>query len=310
MLRGMTVSVVAAAETVYALIGAALGPFATVWPYAVPSDVTVHANYNDGTGEQLLVQGADYTLAASNPTLTNGGNVTLAGYLLANHGGVWPAGAQIAIARLTPRSQPSTFGEAVGFSPQASEQALDNISRQVQELTTQMRRTVRVDYGETPPLIGSVANSALWGVDAGGNFLNFIYGGNPGQLVGTDINGALTFYPAPIPGAGSGVGPQVPGLIASNGVQLLPWSIWSVRTLLGAFSGTLPKRSTIAPGAWLMVADAEYHAGVNNYTVNAFAGDQISARGVLANNWKLALSNQVGLFLNGATSWTVIPYGS
>ena len=83
MLPRMTVATILT-ETVYALVGTALGPFNTVWPYNAPRDVTCQVDYGDGAGPQLLVQGADYMLTANNPTLSNGGSVTLAAYVLSN----------------------------------------------------------------------------------------------------------------------------------------------------------------------------------------------------------------------------------
>jgi hypothetical protein len=178
-------------ETIYSLAGSStLGPFNTVFPYNASGDVTVWLDVGDGIAE-LLAQGSDYTLTASNPTLTNGGSVTLAAYLLTT--ATWAAGAQVALVRATPRSQPSTFGEATGFSPQASEQALDNVERQVQELTAQAQRTLQVEFGGDAPVIPLV-DSSLWGIDAAGTFLNFVYGAEPNKLIGTDATGALTLW--------------------------------------------------------------------------------------------------------------------
>jgi hypothetical protein len=147
MLARMTVAAVST-ETLYALSGTTLGPFNTVWPYASPGDVTCQLDYGDGTGAHLLVQGADYMLTASGPTLSAGGQITLAAYVLSNFGAAWAAGAQLMLARLTPRSQPSAFGEAVGFSPQASEQALDNVERQVQEMSALLGQALMFPPGD------------------------------------------------------------------------------------------------------------------------------------------------------------------
>ena len=203
----MTVAA-ALTETVYSLVGSSLGPFSTVWPYNAPGDVTVQIDYADGAGPHLLGQGVDYFLTASNPTLSNGGSVTLAAHVLTSP--TWPLGALLALVRITPRSQPSSFGEAVGFSPKASEQALDNVERQVQELTAWMRRSVQVGYGESAPVIDQV-DSSLWGIDADGDFQSFIYGSSPMKVIGTNAASELTFYPWPPPGEGGGGGEIIAG---------------------------------------------------------------------------------------------------
>jgi hypothetical protein len=182
-------------ESVYALTGATLGPFNTVWPYNAPSDVAVYLTYDGVTWGGLLSQGADYTLTAYNPTLTNGGFVTLAAYML-DPGGAWLPGAQIVVARRTPRSQPSTFGEMVGFSPKSSEDALDNVERQVQEMNTVQGRTLRVPPGVNPPLVELIP-STLWGVDENGAFYEWPYGAEPNMLMGTDSGGRLKFWGLP-----------------------------------------------------------------------------------------------------------------
>jgi hypothetical protein len=196
----MTVAAVVT-ETVYALAGAALGPFNTVWPYNAPGDVTVQLDAGDGNGPRLLAQGTDYQLTARNPTLTNGGSITLAAYLLTSP--AWLAGAEVALVRVTARSQPSSFGEAVGFSPQASEQALDNVERQVQELTAQALRTLRVEFGDGGPLV-SVVPGTLWGIDNEGEFLSFQYGNYPLKYLGTNASGALALLSPPAGGGGGG----------------------------------------------------------------------------------------------------------
>ena len=188
----MTVTA-ALTETVYALTGSSLGPFSTVWPYNAPSDVTVQLDVGDGNGPRLLAQGADYTLNASSPTLTNGGSVTLASHVLVEP--TWNLGALVAIVRSTPRSQPSSFGEAVGFSPKASEQALDNVERQVQEMSATLRRAVLYDYGEGG-VVAPTDPLALWTNDANGKLTDFGYGAS-NVLIGTDNNGNLKLWTPP-----------------------------------------------------------------------------------------------------------------
>ena len=193
----MTVAAVTTSTT-YALAGTTLGPFATVWPYANPGDVTCKIDYGEGSGPQLLVQGADYMLAANNPTLSNGGLVTLAAYVLSNFGAAWGPDAEIILARLTPRSQPSAFGEAVGFSPQGSEQALDNVERQVQEVGEVAGRALVVP----PPEHGLILPPAA---ERSGMYLGFDAGGLPIAVP---------------PGASGGTGPPGPqGAPGPQGVQ-------------------------------------------------------------------------------------------
>ena len=69
-----------------------------------------------------------------------------------------------------------------------------------------MSRTVNVDYGGEAISIVPIP-SALWGLDAAGDFENFVYGEAPGKLIGVDATGVLTFYdpaglPSPIGGSG------------------------------------------------------------------------------------------------------------
>lgn len=130
-------------ETVYALAGAALGPFNTVWPYAEDADVSAWLDY--GNGPQLLANGSDYTLADLVP-LETGGAVTLSGNLLVT--GAWPAGSTLALVRGTAVGQPSSFGQSQALSPLGMMAAIDNLSRQIQELKTGEGRMVGAAYGE------------------------------------------------------------------------------------------------------------------------------------------------------------------
>ena len=185
-------------ETVYALTGTTLGPFNTVWPYNAPSDVNVSLSYaaNYGAGQwRSLTQGVDYTLTAYNPSLNNGGYVTLASSVM-DPSGSWQAGAQVILYRVTPKSQPSSFGEAVGFSPQASEQALDNVERQVQELGAQVSRSLRVNPGLQVTTGISNEPYTLIGTDVNGNIVQVVYGTQPNTIVGVNAAGALVFIPA------------------------------------------------------------------------------------------------------------------
>lgn len=130
-------------ETVYALAGSSLGPFNTVWPYAEDADVSAYLDY--GPGPQLLANGSDYTLADL-VILETGGQVTLSGNLLVN--GAWPAGTILTLARGTAVGQPSSFGQSQALSPLGMMAAIDNLSRQVQELKTAEGRMVGAAYGE------------------------------------------------------------------------------------------------------------------------------------------------------------------
>lgn len=143
-------------ETPYALAGAGLGPFSTVFPYAMAADVQVWLD--TGAGPGLLAAGADYTLTETPPSLEAGGEVTLSAVFLV--GGVWPAGSALALIRLTPNSQPSVFGEIDTFSPSASEAALDNVERQVQEVRTALQHGVRTGPGEAGYVIPDAAARA------------------------------------------------------------------------------------------------------------------------------------------------------
>jgi hypothetical protein len=149
----MTVAPVATV-TIYALAGANLGPFNTVWPYAEDADVT--ALLDIGAGQQLLEQGVDYTLTDIPPTLTGGGEILLNAALVPV-AGAWPGGAKVILSRSTAEGQPSAFGELAAFSPQATEQALDNISRQVQEIGQQLAQGLRFPFGEVAPTLPDAA---------------------------------------------------------------------------------------------------------------------------------------------------------
>lgn len=127
-------------ESTYALIGTALGPFSTVWPYEDTDDITVWLDL--GAGPAGLSLGVDFTVFGAAVTLSA---------LLIPVAGVWPAGATISLARLTPDGQPSAFGEAGTFSPAACEAALDDLARQEQERLTASRRALSLPFGEQAP---------------------------------------------------------------------------------------------------------------------------------------------------------------
>jgi len=141
-------------EVTYAIGGtASLGPFSTVWPYEVPSDVNVWL-CELGSSPVELALGADYTLAPSGDVLTGGGTVTILPAVLAQYQdpanpGFWLAGARIAVLRGTSQSQPTDFGTLSEFDPEVYTQALDHVERNVQDLDGPIARSVRVPPGDT-----------------------------------------------------------------------------------------------------------------------------------------------------------------
>ena len=134
---------------------------------------------------------------------------------------------------------------------------------------------MQVDYGETPPVIvGGTVDSALLGLDAGGAFLQFVYGASPGSLIGTDGHGALTFYP-PVDGAVTGPAPFVD--IAVNATLHFGERYW-------ADSPAAPLTLTLDPlAAAGASATLEVYCGnsaaINNVTIQGAGADQISFEG-------------------------------
>jgi hypothetical protein len=158
----------ATTETVYQIGGtASLGPFNTVFPYAEDQDVSVYLD--QGAGPVQIFAPGQLTLTDGG-ALPNVGTVLLAAGLLPL-AGQWPAGSTLTIARNTPQSQPSAFGELGQFSPSASESALDNIARQVQDLAAKIKRAWTSAFGQagfTLPDPAARANTALT-FDGAGN---------------------------------------------------------------------------------------------------------------------------------------------
>ncbi|HEV2530963.1 tail fiber domain-containing protein [Phenylobacterium sp.] len=132
-------------ETAYNLAGANLGPFATVWTCNDPSEISVTLNIG-GLSTVISGGGVDYSVSGG-PALTAGLNVTLLAHNIPG-GGAWPANCTLALRRVSLSGQPSAFGEALGFSPSASEQALDAVARQAQDLFTRTSRCLRAQPGE------------------------------------------------------------------------------------------------------------------------------------------------------------------
>lgn len=98
-------------------------------------------------------------------------------------------------------------------------------------------------------------------------------------------------------------------LISASGANLAAGLAYAVRTNLGAFSGTLPQLSTVTPGNYLEVADADDNAGSNHYTVNAFAGDEISDHATLGTAYIINVSNTITRFIANTAAWRAITYG-
>jgi hypothetical protein len=133
-------------ETIYALTGSTLGPFQTVFTYEDDSDVLVWVDL--GAGPVLQASGLGYTLTDNGgDSLDNGGQVMLLAAVL-DGALVWPANSQITLDRATAQSQPSALGEAIGFSPQAYEDALDHVDRQVQDAGALQARNLRGQPGD------------------------------------------------------------------------------------------------------------------------------------------------------------------
>ncbi len=182
-------------ETTYALTAANLGPFSTVWTYEQASDVVAWLDL--GAEQTRLSQGVDYTLAGVSP-LTAGGAVTLSNiYLVA---GAWPDNCRLVLQRAQALDQPSTYGQQPSFDTLASEQALDHVTREVQQLATAQGRALSAPPGDVlGPLPNAVARAGLG--------LGFDGGGNPIAIAPGLIVSALFELgdPNPTPGGNAGI---------------------------------------------------------------------------------------------------------
>lgn len=106
------------------------------------------------------------------------------------------------------------------------------------------------------------------------------------------------------------IAPGVGGfVIEASGEALIPGVFYGVKTGLGAFSMTLPALVLVTSPAYIEIADLDNNAGVNNYTINAFAGDQIANHGALSAAYTVNISNTVTRLIANGTSWTAISYG-
>lgn len=172
-------------ETPYPLTAANLGPFSTVWRFEQAGDVRVLLDEGDG-GVVALESGVDYALTAPTP-LTTGGTVLLSADLLT--AGAWPAGARLVLQRVQATDQPSTYGQGMGFSPLASEQALDHVAREVQQLASKLTRALLLSPGESLAAFPGPAGRILMylATDGAGNlgFFNAPTPALPGTIVAT-----------------------------------------------------------------------------------------------------------------------------
>jgi hypothetical protein len=101
----------------------------------------------------------------------------------------------------------------------------------------------------------------------------------------------------------------VPTLVTSSGVNLFARGMFSVKTGLGAFVGTLPKLATVPLATPVWVQDIDNNAGTNNYTVDAFAGDSIVIDGVSGSTAPLNVNSSILLFLANTTAWACLRFG-
>ena len=101
----------------------------------------------------------------------------------------------------------------------------------------------------------------------------------------------------------------IPVLVTASGESLFARGMFSVETSLFTGFGTLPQLATVPLASPIWVQDISNNAGTNNYTVNAYAGDQISVDGVLGASATLNVSSTILLFLAGPTSWTLLRFG-
>ena len=202
----MTVAV-AVTETVYALAGTALGPFASVW---LCEDLTQLDVWLDiGTGPGLLASNL-YTVAGVAP-LTSGLNVTLLAGAIPAPGPNWPANSRVILRRVTPQNQPTSLGTAVGFNPSNYEAAIDHLDRQIQEASYAIGHTLRAPPGDYPLTLPPSVTRA-------NGILIFDTNGNP-QAAQITIGGVITTLPSVGPGiAGNPLGVAGP-VTALTGAQ-------------------------------------------------------------------------------------------
>jgi hypothetical protein len=153
--------------------GANVGPFATTFVYAAPSELAVEIIDADGVVTELVL-GTDFTEAAlSGNRLLYGGEITLE--LASIPGGDWGSGdtqQRLTMERLTVAEQTTDFPNAEGFQPEDTGDAVDKLTRIVQELRAGLERSLQVNIGDELPtlaeLIETITNqivAALEGED-------------------------------------------------------------------------------------------------------------------------------------------------
>lgn len=195
-------------QSTYSPSGTTLGPFGAGWTFEQISDLGVYLD--TGAGAVKLTLTTDYTVTAPDP-VNSGGFINLQSSVLAAAGGSWPAGTRVTIVRGTVGDQPSTFGEAAGFSPASSEDALDHVERQVQDLLTAKGRAVLVDFGDQGMILprASTMKGRLLGADPSTGLIvpvGPVLATGPGQFVATDGSGKIILRA----GTGGTIGPEGP----------------------------------------------------------------------------------------------------
>ncbi len=171
--------------------GTALGPWPTGFTYADPADVQVSLE-TGGVAAGALIEGIDYTLAATDPR-QNGGEVTLFARVLPSGG--WTSEHRLIIRRRTLRRQGLALPDAEGHKPRATERSLDHAMRIAQEDRDDLDRAVTVAPGEEgyvlPRRQARVGRTSVLGSNTDGDLVMFDrseFKGDPGgtsDLIGT-----------------------------------------------------------------------------------------------------------------------------
>lgn len=131
--------------------------------YRAKSEIVV-TRYSSVGAAEALVEGADYAL--SQISVSTGG--TAATITLDNSQPVLAVGQKLVAERVTPLAQTQQFQVAGGFSSQSTQETVDRLQRQVQDLEAMIRRSLRVHPTAQAPGLFS-APSSLKGKLLGGN---------------------------------------------------------------------------------------------------------------------------------------------
>lgn len=158
-------------ETIYPVSGFTVGPFDTVFTYAVPGEVGVAIRTPTALS---VLTGAQYTLEGASPQ-TAGGRVSLVAGVRPGNG--WEAGTAIILFRKTATDQAHPFKDVAGYRPLVAERAWDKAARSDQDIRHLAGRSVRARLGE--------AGMDLPPVDARAGKFAF-FRDLDGQLVGVD----------------------------------------------------------------------------------------------------------------------------